>query len=221
MKTIFSLALLASASVVYGDPINVFNTGVNNAGVKLANNTADSHYTLIAAPAVGLTARAARVPTLLPLAWLADGASTASSWIRPTPTTPLNSNQVGNYTYQQTFTLNFTPGTAILAGRWSTDNGAQMFLNGNLIATTGALAFTAWQNFSTTNASFFTAGVNTLTFVVNNANSGPIGNFLNPTGLRVEFTAASVPEPVEILSLALMAAGLFFVARRFKALPTV
>jgi len=75
-------------------------------------------------------------------------------------------------------------------GRLASDNLVQILLNG---ADTGmgASDFDHFTGFQITSG--FVQGINTLDFVVTNIDCGPA--CVNPTGLRVEYSVAEVPEP--------------------------
>jgi hypothetical protein len=80
------------------------------------------------------------------------------------------------YNYELMFSTT-VPGETI-AGRWASDNGATMLLDGTGVSS--SLSFTSWTAFSFTVPS---AGAHKLDFMVTNIS--------NATGVRVEF----VPEP--------------------------
>ncbi len=78
----------------------------------------------------------------------------------------------------------FNPATARLAGRWATDNrGVDILINGLSTGQVNDNPFTALTPFEITSG--FVAGINRLTFVVNNGGPGyPAA--IEPTGLRAE-----------------------------------
>ena len=171
------------------------NTGVNTNGQLLAQNAIDPHYTLgpVASPPPPgyVSPHALAVTNLWP--WLE--VSHVSEWIAPTTWLPANTNldhcAAGYYTYTNKFTLpsGANPGTASISGRWAADDGAvAMDLNGFATGNTIPLAngWGVWTPF-TINGNFIN-GQNTLLFVVTNWSIYSPG----PTGLRVEFTNASV-----------------------------
>jgi hypothetical protein len=110
-----------------------------------------------------------------------------SAWITPSFDTqgPSDGSGTYNYRYETTFDLTgLNPATARLAGRWSTDNrGVDILINGVSTGQANTAQFNVWTPFQITSG--FVAGVNRLTFVVNNGSPGsPAG--VDPTGLRAE-----------------------------------
>jgi hypothetical protein len=187
--------------------IDIFNTGVDAGGAVVAHNTVgDLHYSLTSVPAGSVSEiRAITSAGGFPIGpWVGD--NTESRWIGPNNNGNLD-GPGGEYKYETTFDLTgLIPGTALLTGQWSADNGGvDILLNGVSTGNThpgGTTAFTSFASFVIDSG--FIAGVNTLEFIVNNLP----GNGDNPTGLRVEFreaTASAVPLPA---ALPLMAAGL-------------
>ena len=71
-----------------------------------------------------------------------------------------------NYGYSTSFRLPANHSDARIAGEVLADDSVTIQLNGNTIFTGGG--FTTASTFSSSNASFFVTGVNTLTFTVNN-----------------------------------------------------
>lgn len=218
---LMSLLLLAGFSSHALPITTLYNTGVDNNGVALANGATDSHYDLIAVPA-GLPSTpydpfvfrntGGGWPVAPSGPWLAD--TSTSAWICPkAPVTGTGDNHpVGTYIFRTTFDLTgLDPNSVLISGRWSTDNtGPNILLNGSQIVPftpiTSQTAYSGWSSFTINSGSNgFLAGINTLDFVVVNA-SGTSGN---PAGLRVEFlskTALPVPEPatVGLLGLGLL-----------------
>jgi hypothetical protein len=119
--------------------------------------------------------------------WIAN--SETSLWIGPRFVTDQASG--GDYTYRLEFDLsNFDPSQTVLLGQWTSDNaGLDIVLNGNSTGNTTTGNFGQLFDFKLTGG--FVSGVNTLDFVLNNAD--PNGGY---TGLRVEnLRAGSVAVP--------------------------
>lgn len=124
--------------------------------------------------------------------WLAD--NDTSHWLTPSDnrTQSYDSSHNGSYLWTLEFDLSgFNASTASFAGRFSADNNATAYFNGEIIGS--AAGFSQWYDFAAA-SHLFVAGINTLEFLVTNTklNGG------NPTGLRVEFTnsqVAAVPVP--------------------------
>lgn len=112
-------------------------------------------------------------------AWLPN--STASQWIGPTLTSG-SSALSGVYSYTNYFYLDCTNEAAIV-GRWSSDDGGAIWLNGADTShyITMSFGFAIWHPVSITSG--FQAGWNSLVFFVTN---GP-----SATGLRVEVTGTN------------------------------
>ena len=173
-------------------PIHIYNTGVDNSGSILVSGT-DLHYSLVGGSAL--------ITTSVPGSWLSPGGT--SQWLTPTG----NGNEshvAGFYTWQTNFDLSgLNSTTAILSGRFASDNIGRILLNGvDQGVSNPGVEFLSYTNFSLTNG--FVPGVNTLSFVVENPN---VAVFPNPTGLRAEVSgtasALSAPEPGTFALLAL------------------
>jgi hypothetical protein len=170
---------------------------VDATGTPQRDDAPELHYRL-----VGIGA-AARVPFVTTAAggfpigpWLED--NPLSAWIAPSPSTegPNASDGAASYFYETRFDLaGLDPATAEIHGRWSTDNGGiDIVINGLTTGQANTTQFTAWTPFRITNG--FVAGVNTLTFVVNNG-AGET-NASGPTGLRVEMSGTAVPDCLDV-----------------------
>lgn len=189
-----------------GRPIpGLYNTGVDSTGEALQDDDADSHYRLTFG---GTTAYAATATNGFPIPpWLGD--SRSSAWISPATDTMGLGDGMGtyNYRYETTFNLNgLNPATARLSGRWATDNvGVDILINGNSTGQPNAAQFPVWTPFQITNG--FVAGLNRLTFIVNNGAAGfPAGP--DPTGLRAEVWGSALldcgtPPPVPSIAVVL------------------
>lgn len=193
-------------------PIPIFNTGVSAGNAVLAPGAADPHWTITASPAgpFGAAVVQANHP-----AWLVNdpaGTPGGSSWVS-TVSAGTTNIAAGDYTFEQTFDLTgLNPASAVLVFEVSVDNSvSSVLLNG--LPTGITTAGFGGLNGPFTIDSGFQAGLNTLTFVINNAGPGA-----NPGGLRVNFLQAvatiSIPEPATA-SLALL--GLAGLLRRRRA----
>jgi len=124
--------------------------------------------------------------------WLAD--NNTSHWLTPTDNRAQSYDSSHNSSYLWTLEFDlsgFNVDTASFAGRFSADNNATAYFNGEIIGS--AAGFSQWYNFAAA-SHLFVAGINTLEFLVTNVK----GSSGNPTGLRVEFTnsqVAAVPVP--------------------------
>jgi hypothetical protein len=146
----------------------LFNTGVDNNGVALANGAADPHY-ILSYNANGASGIPATV-SLNNAAWLAN--DTASKWISVIDN-GANSIAGGGYGYQTTFSLaGFLLGTVRLDFMAAIDNAmTNVFLNG--VAQNFTYAGFAGYSSTFTMNSGFNSGVNTLEFGTENQGAGP------------------------------------------------
>ena len=183
------IAFLAAQTAAAAPIPGLFNTGVDNSGVPLANSTVDPHYRLVQSAdgsAPGPNAFVV-IDTLFPIVsgpWMPS--SSLSKWIGPMANQS-GGNLPGSYRYRITFNLaGLEPSTAVITGRWSSDNeGLGIFLNGM------ATGFSYDGNFGAFSAPFtinsgFLDGTNTLDFVVNNGGAG-----VNPTAFRAEISGTA------------------------------
>ncbi len=195
----------ASASTVTG----LFNSGVDNGGVVLADGSIDTHYILTVNPNNGSPNAFVVNHNTFPFPpWLAD--SLTSKWIGPIADESGGNVGPGNYTYRITFTCADAPGTPCastnLSGNWTSDNIGTILHNGSSSGVGGSpdMSLSMFTAFS---ISGLTVGTNTLDFIVNNA-----GSTNTPTGLRVEVgvAATGVPEPGTMMlgALGLLTVGL-------------
>lgn len=206
-----AFSLFASASAL-ADPIaGLVNTGTGAAGsVESAYKlTVEQGTTVLTNTHPYVTA-----DNIWPIGpWIANSAT--SKWVMPTAVQgeTFDPGSNGVYRFSLSFDLaNANYSTAAFTGRFSADNTAVVFLNGQAIGE--ASGFEAWSGFAANSG--FVAGTNTLDFVVTNyAQNGG-----NPLGLRVEFLSSNVGAVPEPESWAMLAAGLGllgFTARRRKA----
>jgi len=157
--------------------------------------------------------------------WVASalsGTRSLSQWISSQSNVTALSGGL-EYDFSETFDLtNFIASTAQLAGSFAADNSILgIFVNGVLVtgtANTGtSISKTAFNLLNGVNGVLFNAGINTITFKVQNvAGAAP-----NPSGLLVEFTTATatatgVPEPATLfgVGLGLSLVGLIYRRRR-------
>lgn len=192
LKVAATVAAIALAPAVVNAQAfsGLFNTGVDASGVKLAAGSIDTHYKVVEngmAQAFAMTPHSsyATSPTAGYIWQSSDGM-------------PVNVTR----TFRTTFTLNsgFDPATAMLFGKWSTDNyGLDVILNG---VSTGITSpdFLAFRSFQINSG--FVSGLNTLDFVVQDV--GVISG-LAVSDLSGTATTTVTPEPSAI---ALMTAGL-------------
>ncbi|MCX6955611.1 MAG: VPDSG-CTERM sorting domain-containing protein [Verrucomicrobia bacterium] len=202
LLTFASLTLAASLQAL---PIGLFNTGVNSSGVGLALGANDSHYDVVQN---GLAD--AVVVSSPPGVWLAN--TSASEWIwQAASGQPTNVDRTFRTTFDMT---GLSLSSAVINGRWSTDNlGMDILVNGVSTGQT-ATGFTSWFNFSI-GSGLLVSGVNTIDFVVRDQGS--------ISGFRAEFTtatasAAGVPDggtTVVLLGAGLL--GLVAVRRKLAA----
>jgi hypothetical protein len=216
---------------VHADLISIsdlYNTGVDNSGNAIANGATDTHWSVVGSPTISGTANYYNGS---PKAYYIDqynggkfGPTGTSSWISPpnataatspyTPVSPAQDVVVAvyqfvptDYTYQTTFTLPAGFLSASISGKWVCDNDSQgIFLNGNLLTDLVNNPTGGYQEFTTSNQSFFTSGTNTLQFIVRNIRQN--AENYNPSGMQVQVNGVyAVPEPSSVV-LALVGAGL-------------
>ncbi|MEM9764447.1 MAG: PEP-CTERM sorting domain-containing protein [Pseudomonadota bacterium] len=193
----FVVVTLGAAPNVVAATLPVFGTGfLADSTTQVGDGVADGNWSVTSGPLgaftpVAITADGFPIPP-----WVANDVN--SRWIGPDTDADGNAPG-GTYTYSQTFTID--PGAdtdaAFLEGQFAADDSANMFLNGNLVASTTG-GFSAFTDYSITD--FFIIGVNTLTVEVVNG-----GSSANPTGLRLSvlesFDGVEVPLPASILML--------------------
>jgi hypothetical protein len=207
------LSSVASAALV--------STGLDSTGnVATTNGTVDPNWVVryLGASPTGPSPApqpAYAVVTAWPIApagpWI--GADGISNWISPAFVSGSNpvTSLAGYYSFTSTFTLAAGDlASFFIHGRFAVDNAlVQVLVNNNYTGITlgGEMNYQQWTSFDISNAaSWFQAGNNTLTFLVQNLD----GSSGNPVGLRVE-----IPEPgtLALVGLALLGFG---VARKRK-----
>jgi hypothetical protein len=133
-------------------------------------------------------------------AWIV--APAGSNWITPYAgggTTATSEAPVGEYDYSLAFA---NPGASVQI-QWSSDNGAEFFLNGGLLSTAGDTGYGSLVSFS------IAAGQ----FLASNVFEVKVQNILcdcnNPTGLLVSAAVADVPAATPLPpALPLFASGI-------------
>lgn len=181
--------------VVLDNIAGVFGTGLGVDGLPLPAGAADPHYTLLVNPD-NTESTVARVQGNIPGPWLANSAT--SKWIGPRTDTAGaagvsadDGEGPGTYVYRTQFDLTgFDLSTVQITGGWTTDNTTPAIrING--VATgltnpnTGGFGALVPFVINQTTVPGLLAGVNTVDFVVNNADA--VSGF---TGLRVDITSA-------------------------------
>jgi hypothetical protein len=191
---VVSVAGAANAVIIPG----VYNTGLGVGGVALAagDGQADANYTITGTNEVNLHV-GAHALTYYNTAYLQDGPHS-----RTVNGTGDGAGSPGTTTiFSTTFNLvGFDSMNATISGQSLFDNSGEIFLNGNQIGGT-ITGFNTLTPFGT-NANFFNAGLNTLSFVLHNA-GGP--EAFQVAGLTV--TAASTGAVPEAATWVMMVAG--------------
>lgn len=194
MKIILTiLAVLFSVSGLYTQELKkipiptLYNTGVDNNKMPLADGETDPHYVLSISADPMFNGPDTKVvhSDIFPLGtWVYN--DNLSKWISPRADAG-EWNAPGMYVYTLSFSLHgFKAETAEIKGFWTTDNnGADILINGK---STGYFTqYNAFQNgfYPFEIKEGFIKGINTISFVVNNGEA--------PTGLRVMIQGEAVP----------------------------
>jgi hypothetical protein len=227
--------------------INIFDTGVNGAGVALSGGAADTHWQCLV-NCNGNAFQGQSTATLnFPLPstqettpgsgpWMASTlnlvhpVSPVSQWISFQSNVNTGPNALTEYDYTQTFDLStFIATTLELKGFFAVDDTVlNILINGNVVTgftnSGSASAPTPFDILSTScggspNSCGLVNGSNTITF---RTEQTPVaGTGLNPTGLLVEFNSAtadsSVPEPATLVGVGLGLSLLGLVYRRRRS----
>lgn len=195
-------ALTASAAT-----ITVHNTGVDALDTLVSPGGSTAFWQLTAQPSgAGYTLgsnpfryyNGAYSPDLTQAAWVSPGANGLAG-------------TSGYYTYSLTIDLTgLDPSTALITGRFSTDNDGSIGLNGSALFSTGFANFGSLHPFSI--SSGFLPGLNTIDVRVNNGG--------DPTAFIVVFDSATanpagaVPDSGSALALTVLGlASILLVAR--------
>ena len=218
----FALPILAVASITGAanavTVAGVYNTGLGVNGVALAGGDGqiDANYTVLSSN-IGAIIPGSNALTYYNPAYLQDGADS-----RIVNATGNGNGATGEVTtFATTFNLTgYDSANATISGQVLFDNFGEIFLNGNQIGGT-ITGFGSLAPFGS-NANFFNAGLNTLSFTLHNID-GP--DAFQVSGLTVTADAlpsvGGVPEPS---SWALLVAGFGLVGvslRRRKGTPVV
>ena len=201
MKKLIIIAMagliLMVASPAMGGPTidlaDLYNTGVDDDGVRLPDTTLEMHYELTFVPS-GPGDAIVIDPSVYGVtsgAWV--GAPADAQWIGPTGGG--TTDPAGWYHYD--LTLDVPTSAApwlVISGNWATDNSGEIWLNNvyTEISRPEAHSFNSLVPFEVTG---FDPGVNTPQFRVSNWPQATG----NPTGLLVSDTVATVPAPGAIL----------------------
>lgn len=187
LASMLMFAGAASAVQVSG----VYNTGLGVGGTALAagDGQIDANYVVLSSTQAGVVA-GTNARTYYNGAYLQDGP--LSRIVNATGTDFGGTN--ATTTFRTTFSLaGFDFANATISGQTLSDNSLSILLNGNLLSS--ATGFTSLTPFGTS-AQFFTGGLNTLDFVLFNA-EGPTA--FQVSGLTVTAAALDVlpgvPEP--------------------------
>ncbi len=158
----------------------LFATGVADDGLALPDSEPDPHYTMTVFPDEAIDPAVALSGP--PGAWIAN--TPISRWIGP-DNDAAGQGPAGDYEFEIQFDMTgLDPATAVIEGLWTSDNvGSDILLNGVPTGNGQTGNFGALFDFeiSAARGDVFDPGINTLTFLVNNA-----GDAANPAGLRVD-----------------------------------
>jgi hypothetical protein len=182
----------------------LYNTGVDAAGRPVADNTPDTHWSLVApgvqvgTPLVVTSSGGYPIATRFDSGWIRDNST--SAWLGTLWYTALGP-RLSEYHYQTTFSLaGLDPASAIIGGQVSNAyllldiliNGVSAGFN----ESNGTYAAFIPFGLDAADIALLNGGLNTLTFIVQSGNT--VDGTDAYTGLRVEFltkTANPIPEP--------------------------
>jgi hypothetical protein len=175
--------LFARAAPEGSIPIpGLYNTGVGDDRLPLEDFEAELHYQLTVSPDDGLETVTVTDDDFPIPPWAENTSS--SRWIGPDLDIDANAPP-GDYEFTIEFDMTDLDTTsAVIMGVWSADNsGSDILLNGEPTgnAQSGSFPFLSPFEISAELGHTFLSGVNTLTFLVNNA-----GDADNPIGFRVD-----------------------------------
>jgi hypothetical protein len=178
-----------AAHLTVNQPVpGLFNTGVDDNHVVIADGESDPHFKLVVNPDVDSDAAIVEDSTVFPIVagpWLLNTES--SKWIGPELNTV--SGAIGLYTYRTIIDLtNRDPKTVFIQGHWATDNaGRDIRVNGVSTGNPENAGFDGYTPFTIygTNTTF-SAGTNYIDFVVENVDA------VGYTGLRMEILQSNV-----------------------------
>jgi len=172
----------------------LYNTGVDNNKMPLADGETDEHYLLAVSADNNFRGPVTKVVYSegFPIGpWINN--DNASKWIAPRADAG-EFNSAGIYVYTITFSLHeFKYKTAEIRGYWTTDNnGVDIMLNNKSMGYETAYNSFAFGFFPFEIKEGFTEGFNTISFVVYNGEA--------PTGLRVVIYGEAEPKEFADLS---------------------
>ncbi|PWU11700.1 MAG: hypothetical protein C5B50_22910, partial [Verrucomicrobia bacterium] len=181
----FGSVTSAVAMVEIGQPITLFNTGLDPSGNPLPGGSADPHWSL--SGAVTGTPKVIN-PASLWYQWSPD--TTNSSWlgVNSGPSQPTTFP----YYFNQSFTITGDPTAAILGGTWWGDDNTTLMLNGNAITNIGN-NFTGVPWFVTGQSGLLKSGTNTLTVEMNHGDGNADGVRVEVTGFVTELIPCTQP----------------------------
>ncbi len=203
----------SEAIITVYDPIpGVFNTGVDDSGVALADGEFDNHYILAVNPGFedGLPSvvHGSNIFPIVSGPWLANNAG--SKWISNQLNSATSAGLAtgnGTFYYRTTIDLSafYLPSVQISGGRAQDNVGVNILVNGSPTVPVSGTQFNVLDAFtlSAANATF-TAGLNTIDYVVQNVD----GN-TGYTGLKIDNIRAfgTLLPPLPPLSITLNGSG--------------